>query len=213
MVVVGGGNPCGNLGFKWNENPRGKSGSFQSRVEMRGNFPQPCKHFNSPKIDNEWSLGYFHTLEPFLCHYITFWNFEGNRRKISMWEYPQGFNRIRRLKYPHRKFYFISPKFCRKIMRKFPQGWSLEIPYKKGRWMARWLGSLNFFVFLAAKWYDIRVNGWICMSGIYQQLRHQWADWTLHSVPWNCYSRCSLESECHPPEFRWKLSAKFTSWE
>ena len=36
-------------------------GNFQIRVEMRGKFPQPCKHFNSPKNDIKSSLGYFHT--------------------------------------------------------------------------------------------------------------------------------------------------------
>ena len=36
-----------------------------------------------------------------------------------MWKYPQGFHRERRLKYPHRKFSFMSPEF--------PQGNYVEI--------------------------------------------------------------------------------------
>ena len=50
-------------------------------------------------------------LGPFLCHFIAFWNFEGNMREIPTWKYPQGFHREKRRKYPHRTFPFISLKF------------------------------------------------------------------------------------------------------
>ena len=86
-------------------------GNFQIGVKMRGKFPQTCKHFNSPNNGIKSSLVYFHTTGPFLCHYIVFWNFEGNLRKISRWKYPQGFHRERRWKYPHRTFPFISSTF------------------------------------------------------------------------------------------------------
>ena len=53
------------------------------------------------------------SLEPFLCHYVAFWNFLGNTGEISTWKFPHGFPRERRRKYPHKKFPFISPEFLR----------------------------------------------------------------------------------------------------
>ena len=47
-------------------------GSFQIRVEMRGKYPQTCKHFNSPKIDIQLSLGYFHTAGSLPMSFILF---------------------------------------------------------------------------------------------------------------------------------------------
>ena len=61
------------------------------------------------KLNYHW--GIFSQLGPFVCTFIILWHFEGNRRKISMWKYPQWFSREKRGEYPHRKFSFISPEF------------------------------------------------------------------------------------------------------
>ena len=66
IVVVGGGDPCGNLGCKWNENP----------CENEREVSQTCKHVNSPKNDIKSSLGYFHitgTLPIKLYCILKFW--------------------------------------------------------------------------------------------------------------------------------------------
>ena len=47
---------------------------------MRGNFPQTCKHFNSPKNDIKSSLGYFH---------IT-WKYPRRKFPFISPEFPQG---------------------------------------------------------------------------------------------------------------------------
>ena len=129
IVVFGGGNPCGNLDCKWNENSRWNSGEvFKSGLKWEGSFPQPVNILIHQRMTSNHHLDIFTQLGPFLCHYIAFWNFESNTREISTCKYSQGFQRESRRKCPHRKFPSFPPNLCREIMRKFLQGWSPGIP-------------------------------------------------------------------------------------
>ena len=109
IVVVGGGNPRGNLGCKWNENPRGNSGEiFKLRLKWD---PKPVTIFIHQRMtSNHHSLGYIHITEtlPMSLIKLHFKFFEGSTREVSTRKYPQGFHRERRRQYPHRKFPFIS---------------------------------------------------------------------------------------------------------
>ena len=78
IVVVGGGNPHGNLGCKWNENPRGNSGEiFKLGLKWAGSFPKPVNILIHQRMTSNhyWDISTY--LGPFLCHWIAFWNFWG----------------------------------------------------------------------------------------------------------------------------------------
>ena len=130
ILVVGGGNPRGNLGCKWNENPRGNSGEiFKSKLRMRGKVPQTCKHFNSPKNDIKSSLGYFHRTVILTMSLNCILKFlRETRGKFPRGNIPRdstgkGGGNIHIENSPS-----FPLHFRREIMRKFPRGWSPGIP-------------------------------------------------------------------------------------
>ena len=99
------------------------------RVEMRGKFPWCCKPSNSPK---NWHYNitwiFFHNWDPL---YGLLWHFEILREiwgKFPCGNIP-GDSLGKRGGNIHREnSHLFLPNFCREIMRKFPRGWSPEIP-------------------------------------------------------------------------------------
>ena len=89
MVVVGGGNPRGNLGYKWNENPHRNSGEiFKPRLKWEGSFPKPVNILTYQKYDIKSSLGYFHITGSWDPAYVMKMHFESLREARG--KFPRG---------------------------------------------------------------------------------------------------------------------------
>ena len=97
---------------------------------MSGKFPQTCKHFNSPKDDIKSLLGYFHISGTFPMSLNCILKFLrevrgkfpcGNIPRVSTAEGGGNIHIENSLSFPL--------NFRTEIMRKFPQGWSLELPH------------------------------------------------------------------------------------
>ena len=129
IVVVGGGNPRGNLGCKWNKNPHGNSGEIlKSELKWEGSFPKPVNILIHQRMTSNCEWDIFTSLEPFLCHYVAFWNFSGKHRGDFHVEISPGIPQGKEAIYPHKNSPSFPPNFCGEIMRIFPQEWSPGIP-------------------------------------------------------------------------------------
>ena len=122
--------------------------STQFPPKWEGNFPKPVNLSIHNRSDIKTSLGFFSQLGLFVWLFMTLWNFERNIRKFPCGNIPGDSlgKRGRNIHIENSPLFLLN--FCWEIMRKFPWGWSPEIPPSFhaeiwGTWLACPLGSLN----------------------------------------------------------------------